>query len=136
MTATAAQAGSTLAERITAVERAYEFMLAYAAQGRKREDEGGVASGARERLEQAHAALDGLAKMTVGELQASGTDAYGGFLDVLRNDARKAHAMIGLVLAQPSISSQLVDNLNASIHLRAILTDLFVIGEALKAAGS
>ena len=37
-----------------------------------------------------------------------------------------------LVLAQPSISSQLVDNLNASIHLRALLTDLFLIDEVLK----
>ena len=37
-----------------------------------------------------------------------------------------------LVLAQPSISSQLIDNLNASIHLRALLTDLFLIDEILK----
>ena len=37
-----------------------------------------------------------------------------------------------LVLAQPAISSQMVDNLNASIHLRALLTDLFLIDEVLK----
>ena len=37
------------------------------------------------------------------------------------------------MLAQPSISSQLVDNLNASIHLRALLTDLFLIDEVFKA---
>jgi len=37
-----------------------------------------------------------------------------------------------LVLAQPAISSQLIDNLNASIHLRALLTDLFLIGEILR----
>jgi hypothetical protein len=36
------------------------------------------------------------------------------------------------VLAQPSISSQLIDNLNASIHVRALLTDLFLIDEILK----
>ena len=47
-------------------------------------------------------------------------------------DARKARAAIQLVLAQPAISSALVDNLNASIHLRALLTDLFLIDEALK----
>jgi len=40
---------------------------------------------------------------------------------------------VHLVLVQPSISSQLVDNLNASIHLRALLTDLFLIDEILKA---
>ena len=36
-----------------------------------------------------------------------------------------------LVLAQPAISSQLIDNLNASIHLRALLTDLFLVTEIL-----
>ena len=41
-------------------------------------------------------------------------------------------AVIHIVLAQPSISSQLVDNLNASSHLRALLTDLFLIGEILR----
>ena len=34
-----------------------------------------------------------------------------------------------LVLAQPAISSQLIDNLNASIHLRAVLTDLFLLSD-------
>ena len=37
-----------------------------------------------------------------------------------------------LVLAQPAISSQLIDNLNASIHLRALLTDLFLVGEIVR----
>jgi len=41
-------------------------------------------------------------------------------------------AAIQLVLAQPTISSQLVDNLNASIHVHALLTDLFLIDEILK----
>ena len=30
------------------------------------------------------------------------------------------------------ISSQMVDNLNASIHLRALLTDVFLVDEVLK----
>jgi hypothetical protein len=38
-----------------------------------------------------------------------------------------------LVLAQPAISSQLIDNLNASVHLRALLTDVFLLGEVLRA---
>jgi len=37
------------------------------------------------------------------------------------------------VLAQRAISSQLVDNLNASIHLRALLADLFLVTEILEA---
>ena len=36
---------------------------------------------------------------------------------------------IELVLAQPAISSQLIDNLNASIHLRATLTNLFLLSD-------
>ena len=47
-------------------------------------------------------------------------------------DAGDSLAAIELVLAQPAISSQLIDNLNASIHLRALLTDLFLIDEILK----
>ncbi len=49
------------------------------------------------------------------------------------SDARDSLAAIELVLAQSVISSQLIDNLNASIHLRALLTDLFLIEEILGA---
>jgi hypothetical protein len=45
---------------------------------------------------------------------------------------RDSLAAIEVVLAQPAISSQLIDNLNASIHLRALLTDLFLLGEILR----
>jgi hypothetical protein len=51
---------------------------------------------------------------------------------MLDRDAQDSLAAIDLVLAQPSISSQLTDNLNASSHLRALLTDLFLIGEILR----
>ena len=56
---------------------------------------------------------------------------YEAFLAVLDRDAAASLAAVRLVLAQPAISSQLVDNLNASIHLRALLTDLFLIDEIL-----
>ena len=54
------------------------------------------------------------------------------FLAVLDRDSRDSLAAIELVLAQPVISSQLIDNLNASIHLRALLTDLFLLDEILR----
>ena len=63
-------------------------------------------------------------------------DHWAHFLAVLDRDATASLAAIQLVLAQPAISSQLVDNLNASIHLRALLTDLFLIDEVLKAQQS
>jgi len=120
----------TLAERIEAVEQAYEFMLAYAAQGR--DDEGGSI---RQFLERAAAALEGLsaaASASPDPRNAARRQALAGFLEVLEEDARKAGAALRLVLAQKSISSQLVDNLNASIHLRALLTDIFLVDEVLK----
>ena len=58
--------------------------------------------------------------------------AYDPFIAVLARDATDARAAVQLVLAQSSISSQMVDNLNASIHLRALLTDLFLIDEIVR----
>ena len=57
---------------------------------------------------------------------------YLAFIAVLDRDSRDSLAAIEVVLAQSAISSQLVDNLNASIHLRALLTDLFLLGEILR----
>jgi hypothetical protein len=110
---------------IDVVEETYEFMLAYAAQGRRVEEDGS-SSGIRAYLERADAAL-----AVIGAAQVPA----GQFLDVIRQDVAKAGAALRFVLAQPSITSQLVDNLNASIHLRALLTDLFLLDEALKISG-
>ena len=126
--------GPSLAERIEAIEQTYEFMLAYAAQGREDEAGGSI----RESLDRAAAALDGLAAVSSARLPAAqdaSRRAFADFLEVLDQDARRAGAVLRLVLAQKSISSQLVDNLNASIHLRTLLTDIFLIDEALKASG-
>ena len=126
---TANQGFASLAARIDAVEEAYEFCLAYAAQGR-RGDESAAGSEIRRFLERALAALDGLAD--AAGANSSGESAVLAFLEVVRSDVAKASAAIRLVLAQDAISSQLIDNLNASIHLRALLTDLFLIDESLK----
>jgi hypothetical protein len=63
-------------------------------------------------------------------------EAYAAFQTVLARDARDSLVAVELVLAQPAIGSQLIDNLNASIHLRALLTDLFLIDEILKGSES
>ena len=47
------------------------------------------------------------------------------FLDAVTEDASKSLGLIRLVMAQPGISSMLVDNVNGSIHLRALLTDRY-----------
>ena len=117
-----------LADRCNVIEECYEFMLAYAAQGVAGAEGGSAVRGFLERAAQA---LDGISITALGELDSAGKHA--GFLSVLDRDAKDTLAALELVLAQPAISSQLIDNLNASIHLRALLTDLFLIDEVLKA---
>jgi hypothetical protein len=118
-----------------AIEECYEFMLAYAAQGLP-SDVGSSSGGQlRELLRRAVRALSELAAIYGEAVKQEGlepAERYQAFLAVLDRDARDSLAAIELVLAQPALSSQLIDNLNASIHLRALLTDLFVIDEILK----
>jgi hypothetical protein len=118
--------------RCHTVEECYEFMLAYAAQGLP--SEGGRQSGnqIREVLQRAVDALSGLADACATAVKTNPPDAvekYVAFLDVLDRDAQNSIRAIELVLVQPAISSQLIDNLNASIHLRAVLTDLFLLSD-------
>jgi hypothetical protein len=126
---------SEVGSRCQAVEECYEFMLAYAAQG-LRTDEGSK-SGVqiREFLQRAVKALTGLAEVCAIAVRDEGlepAEKYAAFLAVLERDSRDSLAAIELVLAQPVIGSQLIDNLNASIHLRALLTDLFLLDEILR----
>ena len=86
-------------------------------------------------MSRAAAAIDGLSATYSSVVEAerlTPVERYRDFLAVLERDAQTSLAAVALVLAQPSISSQLVDNLNASIHLRALLTDLFLIDEIFK----
>ena len=125
-----------LQRRCETIEEAYEFMLAYAAQGLQGDAGSQTGGQLREFLTRAAAALAGLGDLFESLVAQGGLEpaasyrAYGAVLD---RDARASLAAVELVLAQRSISSQLIDNLNASIHLRALLTDLFLIDELLTA---
>jgi hypothetical protein len=123
-----------LKDRCGRIEECYEFMLAYAAQG-LRSEPGGGGSQIRTLLTRCDEALNGLGNVltdVVRSEQLQPAEKYNAFIAVLNRDAGDARAAVGLVLAQPSISSQLIDNLNASIHLRALLTDLFLIDEIVR----
>ena len=126
-----------LEQRIEAVESGYEFLLAYAAQGRDTDKGAAAGRNVRDYLERMAAALDGLGGV-IGACAASVdpklATVAAAFFAAVDADARVALGAVRLVLARPDIGSQLVDNLNASIHLRALLTDLFVVDEALKPA--
>lgn len=123
-----------LKKQIDTIEEAYEYMLGYAAQG----VEGGAPHSRepiREHLEKSEKALSGLAtgfRDVVAEEELTPPEPFEDFFAVLERDAGAARAAVRLVLAQPSIGSQIVDNLNASIHLRALLTDLFLVDEIVK----
>ena len=133
------EAYARVAARCNAIEEAYEFMLAYAAQGLPSDQ--GSSSGAQIRgfLRKCDDALTGLGETITRCVQDLGlvpTAPYDAFVKVIDHDIQHAQAAVQLVLAQPSIGSQLVDNLNASIHLRAVLTDLFLLDDVLKNAGA
>jgi hypothetical protein len=120
-----------LSERI---EECYEFTLSYAARGLAGEEGGDAQRQLRDHLSRAVEAMRGLERSCVeamlrGQLVPANT--YEAFFAVLKRDAQNSIAAIELVLAQPAIGSQLIDNLNASIHLRALLADLFLVTEIL-----
>jgi hypothetical protein len=124
-----------LVDRCNTVEECYEFMLAFAAQGLTRD--AGSASGEQLRnlLGRAVKSLTGLAgayRTAICQAGLQPANRHEAFLAVLDRDCVDALAAMELVLAQSTISSQLVDNLNASIHLRALLTDLFLLDEIAK----
>jgi hypothetical protein len=122
-------------ERCNTIEECYEFMLAYAAQGLPSE-EGSQSNGQiREYLTRVVQAVSGLAESCATTVKQEGLEPvkkYQAFFAVLDRDANDSLAAVELVLAQTTISSQLIDNLNASIHLRALLTDLFLVSEIVK----
>ena len=130
-----AETVAELGSRINIIEEAYEFFLAYASQGLSSDADNDTGRQAREYLKKTDAALSGLPGVItryVGARDLQPTAPYDAFIAVIEHDARNSQAAIQLVLAQPAISSQMVDNLNASIHLRALLTDLFLIDEVFK----
>ena len=123
-----------LQRRCNTIEEAYEFMLAYAAQGASGDASSQSGGLIRDFLTRAAEALTGLGDLyaSVIERESLEPSRYRPFGAVLDRDARDSLAAIDLVLAQPAISSQIVDNLNASIHVRALLTDLFLVDEILR----
>jgi hypothetical protein len=122
-----------LVRRIDIIERGYEYLLAFAAQGRRNE----AGSEVRTTLLAMHAALEGLEAIVTASINDdAGAQRHddGAFMTAVRDDARKARGAIAFTLNCSTVGSQLIDNLNASIHVRALLTDLFLVDQALRQA--
>jgi hypothetical protein len=119
-----------------AIEACYEFTLSFAARGLPSDESSDSGGRLRDNLARAAAAMRGLAqscKDVLEQEQLAPREKYEVFFEVLNHDAEGALAAVELVLAQPAIGSQLIDNLNASLHLRALLADLFLVTEILDA---
>ena len=112
-----------LKKSIETIEAGYEFLLAYAAQGRPAQNESGPGPHPRPTIRNMSAAIE-----TIAQSLSCSPDA---FEQVIVEDCRKAGSALCFILAQDAIGSELVDNLNASIHVRALLTDLFLYSEAM-----
>jgi hypothetical protein len=123
--------GDELSRLIDTLERGYEYLLAYAAQGRQ--DDAGTE--VRQRLKDMQAALANLGAQLKAAIvldSAQAAQEASAFINAVFEDASKAQGAIALVLSRAAIGSLLVDNLNASIHLRALLTDVFLADQALR----
>ena len=100
-----------LAGAIDVIEETYEFMLAYAAQGRVNDtdqSDGGI----RACLERSRNALGVIAAVKIPG------DAAQAFMEVVRQDAIKAGAALGLVLARAI--GPLLKPFPATLELRSI----------------
>lgn len=121
-------AAITMWNAIDVVEEACEFMLAYAAQGRMREAEDESISRIRQYLTRfidAHHAVEQAAPSVFR------SDAGHPFRDRFLGDIAVTRSVIMLLLEHPSITSDMADNTNGLIAVRALLTDLFFVDQAV-----
>jgi hypothetical protein len=116
-------------KNIELVEEAYEFMLAYAAQGRA--DEGAGPDGAHIRtfLTQFSEATDNIINELDNLPEADGTMET--FIKTAKTDADTVKSVLAIMLQKENVSSEMVDNANGLITVRSYLTALFFIDKAV-----
>ena len=114
---------------IERIEEAYEYMLAYAAQGRS--DEGGGPDGAQIRtfLAQFDTAVAAIADM-LDSLAGAGGEASG-VLKAVQADSAIVRSVLRTMLARERITSEVVDNANGLIAVRSYLTGLFFLDKVV-----
>ena len=116
-------------QNIENIEEAYEFMLAYAAQGRVEEGAGPDGAHIRAFIERFVAAADALVGQVGDLVGPEGTAMLAAF----QQDSATILSVLRLVLARDNISSEMVDNVNGLISMRAYLTSLFFIDKVVLA---
>lgn len=120
-------AAADIRGRVEAVEEAYEYMLAYAAQGRATEGAGPDGSHIRAFLEQFQEAAVFLSAHAGEAVAAEGA---AGFLGAFARDSEVVLSVLRILLARDDIPSEAVDNANGLIAVRSYLTSLFFLDKA------
>tara|TARA_B100000029_G_scaffold124030_1_gene117494 strand:+ start:32 stop:412 length:381 start_codon:yes stop_codon:yes gene_type:complete len=118
-------------EKIEAVEEAYEFMLAYAAQGRAEEGAGPDGAQIREFLRQFDDAVSAISGM-IDDLPGI-EEEKAGFAASLKKDSETMSSVLRIMLSRDNVSSEMVDNANGMIAVRSYLTSLFFLDKAVLA---
>lgn len=121
---------AAIRQNIEIVEEAYEFMLAYAAQGRTEEGAGADGAHIRTFLER-FAEAAGAIRSQTEVLIAGGAPDGGALLDSFQRDSDIVLSVLHLLLGRDSISSEMVDNTNGLIVMRSYLTTLFFIDKSI-----
>jgi len=127
MTTTLEQAAA-LRAAFDIIEESYEYMLAYAAQGRKQEQpDAGGESLIRTHLRRMDAAL--------AECEAAVDSGLGApaaaYTARFRENLAVTRSVIKMLQARSSVSSEMVDNTNGLLAVRAFLTDVFFIDQVV-----
>ncbi|HIF57972.1 MAG TPA: hypothetical protein EYQ26_00540 [Rhodospirillales bacterium] len=116
-------------DQIEKIEEAYEYMLAYAAQGRAEEGAGADGAQIRTFLKQFSAALTALEEAT--SLIIDENPAAGGFIEVFISESKVMASILLVLLARENLSSEVIDNTNGLISVRAYLTSLFFLDKSV-----
>jgi hypothetical protein len=117
---------ATLNTAIEQIEEAYEYMLAYAAQGRSQEGAGPGGANIRDYLSRFIQSAEILAAWYEADADLPSILAL-----EMAKTARVMSAVLQTVLASNNISSDKIDNTNALIMMRDFLTAMFFADKVL-----
>ncbi|MGI9425609.1 MAG: hypothetical protein ACR2PA_20640 [Hyphomicrobiaceae bacterium] len=115
---------------IEIVEEAYEYMLAYAAQGRTDEGAGPDGAHIRSFVARFADAAEAMAPDIAGRMDAEIIDCsalQGSF----QRDSDIVVVLLRLLLSRDNMTSEMIDNTNGMIVMRSYLTTLFYIDKVL-----
>lgn len=123
------QIAAEIRESIDTIEEAYEFMLAYAAQGRQIESESEGASQIRGFLERFREALNMLSSHAAGLLETGKNN--NAFSAHFTRDTEVMMDVLDMLTSKSNITSDMIDNTNGMIAVRSFLTNVFFIDQVV-----